>query len=73
MGSIPMLERAEQLGALAVWARDGGRGGRFVLVTGEAGVGKTSLVRAFLNDLPRRTRVFQGACEARRRRIRSRR
>ena len=37
--------------------------GAVVLVSGEAGIGKTSLVRAFLRTLDYRTRVLSGACE----------
>jgi predicted ATPase len=36
--------------------------GRFVLVAGEAGVGKTSLVRAFCDTI-RSGRVLEGACD----------
>ena len=37
--------------------------GRTVLLLGEAGIGKTTLVRAFVASLPRRARVLSGACE----------
>jgi DNA-binding CsgD family transcriptional regulator len=39
-------------------------GGRLVLVGGEAGVGKTALVRAFADRLAGRSRVLWGACDA---------
>ena len=39
-------------------------GGRFVLVFGEAGIGKTSVVRAFQEAARGRVRVVSGACEA---------
>src|SRR5688500_2633716 len=53
-----LLERDELLAALAVALEDGGR---MVFVGGEAGAGKTSLVRALAasTDAP----VLQGACE----------
>jgi predicted ATPase len=34
-----------------------------VLISGEAGIGKTSLVRAFVLDRPDRARVLLGACD----------
>ena len=39
-------------------------GGRVALVFGEAGIGKTSVVRAFKEVARRRVRVVSGACEA---------
>jgi DNA-binding CsgD family transcriptional regulator len=53
-----LLERDEQLEALGSAAR---RGGRLVFVGGEAGVGKTALVRAFAARSG--MRVVQGSCE----------
>jgi DNA-binding CsgD family transcriptional regulator len=38
--------------------------GRLLLVAGEAGVGKTALVRQFCEDCRAQTRVLRGACEA---------
>ncbi|WP_432834877.1 ATP-binding protein [Dactylosporangium sp. CA-092794] len=55
---------------MALWERAGAlaeldglcrAGGRIALVAGEAGIGKSSLVRAFAAD--RRGRVWQGACD----------
>lgn len=40
-----------------------GGSGRFVVVRGEAGVGKTALVRAFTAMLPSSVRVFAGGCD----------
>ena len=60
-----LLERAEELDALAdrfgaVAAR--GRGS-LVLVCGEAGVGKTALLGAFVDGLPPFARLLQVACD----------
>ena len=46
-------------------ALDGAAAGRgsVVLIFGEAGIGKTSLVRAFVRQAPGRARVLQGACD----------
>ena len=47
-GSMQLLERASALDALGGWLADARAGrGRLVLVGGEAGVGKTSLLDEF--------------------------
>jgi ATP/maltotriose-dependent transcriptional regulator MalT len=58
-----LLERSDQLGALdESWASvAGGGGGRLVFVRGEAGAGKSTLVREFC---VRRPRLLWGACDA---------
>ncbi|HKQ42753.1 MAG TPA: AAA family ATPase, partial [Pseudonocardia sp.] len=59
-----LLEREAELAALAqlfASAADG-RGG-VALVSGEAGIGKTTLVSTALAALPARTRVLRGACD----------
>jgi DNA-binding CsgD family transcriptional regulator len=55
-----LIEREEELGSLleAIRAAAGGEG-RFVLLAGEAGAGKTSLV----DELRRREKLLVGACE----------
>ena len=60
-----LLERSEQLRVLASAARAADQGrGSVVLVSGEAGVGKTSLVRAFHSSVPAGARVLTGYCDA---------
>jgi len=59
-----LLERQPQLARLASAVGTAATGrGRVVLVTGEAGIGKTSLVRTFLGGLGRDVRVLRGACD----------
>jgi DNA-binding CsgD family transcriptional regulator len=61
-----LLERTGQLTALA-GALDSvraGAQGRLVLVAGEAGVGKTTLVRRFADEHARAARIVSGACDA---------
>ncbi len=60
-----LLERDESIDALArrlTEVRDGQ--GRMVLIEGEAGIGKTALLRAFCGELGARTRVLWGACDS---------
>ena len=60
-----LLERSEELRVLASAVRTADQGrGSVVLVSGEAGVGKTSLVRVFLSSVPANTRVLTGYCDA---------
>jgi DNA-binding CsgD family transcriptional regulator/tetratricopeptide (TPR) repeat protein len=59
-----LLERAAQLDELSA-ALERARHGRgaTVLVSGEAGIGKTSLLQAFADLIAGKARVFKGACE----------
>ncbi len=60
-----LLERESLLDALTQALGQATAGhGRTVLVTGEAGIGKTSLVEHFVAQQPTATRVLWGACEA---------
>lgn len=59
-----LLERHEELRLLGDAVDRARRGhGSTVLVFGEAGIGKTSLIRAFLSGHGERVRVLSGACE----------
>jgi DNA-binding CsgD family transcriptional regulator len=60
---MELLEREPFLGALGDYAADAASGnGRLVLVTGEAGIGKTSLVDAFRSSYPL-AEWWWGACD----------
>lgn len=61
-----LLERSVQLIALAEQLKvvTETMSGRLVLVSGEAGVGKTALVRRFSDELPHSFRFLAGACDA---------
>lgn len=62
---VALLERDDELALLAASldrARTGA-GGSVVLLSGEAGVGKTSLVRAFTVHAREGARVLLGACD----------
>ena len=59
-----LLERQAELETLSTAVERAGTGrGSAVLLLGEAGIGKTSLVRAFLSAAAGRARVLAGACE----------
>jgi DNA-binding CsgD family transcriptional regulator/tetratricopeptide (TPR) repeat protein len=60
---VTLLERESQLGSLLQYADEArGRTGRLVLISGEAGVGKTSLVEELQSRLPDATWAW-GACD----------
>lgn len=59
-----LLERDAPLAALAqAWASAQAQGGRIVLVAGEAGLGKSSLIQAFVAQLPDPGAVVTGWCD----------
>jgi predicted ATPase len=58
-----LLERDAPLQALIALQRESLAAGRLVFVEGEAGVGKTSLVRAFREAIPSATPSAAGACD----------
>src|SRR5690242_19955132 len=60
---MELLERGSCLGALDEYATDAAAGrGRLVLVTGEAGIGKTAVVDAFREARPDLSWLW-GACD----------
>jgi DNA-binding CsgD family transcriptional regulator/tetratricopeptide (TPR) repeat protein len=61
---VELLERDDALAVLDEAHRAARAGeGRVVFVTGEPGIGKTALVRAFLQRLPSGSRVLVGTCD----------
>ena len=60
-----LLEREQFLTAMASTLQEASTGiGRVVLVSGEAGIGKTSLVERFASEHDGRARILWGGCEA---------
>lgn len=65
LDTMALLERSEQLAALErefALVSECSRG-HVVLVRGEAGIGKTALLRRFCDDLDRSVRVLLAACD----------
>lgn len=60
-----LLERSRELSTLGAFLDDAKESshGRFVFLAGEAGIGKTSLLRGFCADCGRGTRVLWGGCD----------
>ena len=62
---MTLLERDELLAQLhARWSEARGGAGRLVFVEGEAGIGKTTVLRAFAASVRTDAPVYWGACEA---------
>jgi DNA-binding CsgD family transcriptional regulator/tetratricopeptide (TPR) repeat protein len=64
--SRELLERGDQLSVLSdcMDAVESSRRGRLLFIGGEAGVGKTALLRGFCDSRPRGARILWGACDA---------
>jgi DNA-binding CsgD family transcriptional regulator len=61
---LALIERDEPLAALARHLTEAAAGsGRFVVVRGEAGIGKTALLREFLRTCPSEIEILVGACD----------
>jgi DNA-binding CsgD family transcriptional regulator/tetratricopeptide (TPR) repeat protein len=61
---VELLERGPFLHSLSSLLAEASAGdGRLVLIGGEAGVGKTSLVERFCADVRESTRLLQGGCD----------
>jgi DNA-binding CsgD family transcriptional regulator/tetratricopeptide (TPR) repeat protein len=63
---VGLLERGDELGELHGCAAEvaAHRRGRVLLVSGEAGIGKTALLQQFRDELPRRVLKLWGTCDA---------
>jgi predicted ATPase len=60
-----LLEREAELARLQGLFESASSGhGRIAFIGGEAGIGKTSLVRAFVDDIAGEARVATGRCDA---------
>src|SRR5262245_29128783 len=60
---MALVEREQQLEDLDAALAASATAGYIVLVAGEAGIGKTALVRAFAERVPHRTRVVWSRCD----------
>ncbi|HTL07120.1 MAG TPA: AAA family ATPase [Chitinophagaceae bacterium] len=62
---MELLERAEQLTAIqSAFTTVAGGEGHAVFISGEAGIGKTALVKNFCHTLKKQYTVLQGSCDA---------
>lgn len=64
MGDVRLLERTTALAALATAVQDAAAGhGSAVSISGEAGIGKTSVIEAFVEAAADRARFLTGGCD----------
>ncbi|MGA7228249.1 MAG: AAA family ATPase [Acidimicrobiia bacterium] len=63
IGLQPLVERDEQLETLHALMTEPVETGSVVLISGEAGYGKTSLLRTFIAGLDHRYEILEAACE----------
>jgi DNA-binding CsgD family transcriptional regulator len=62
---MELIEREEPLNLLrTLFQNVEEEGGHCVFINGEAGIGKTSLVKEFANGIKNRCQLFQGTCDA---------
>jgi DNA-binding CsgD family transcriptional regulator len=62
---MELIERAGFLASLQTeFQRMAAGEGHCIFVSGEAGIGKTSLVKAFCKELKNRCNIYQGSCDA---------
>jgi DNA-binding CsgD family transcriptional regulator/GTPase SAR1 family protein len=62
---MELLERKDSFDKLSQLVTDVSAGeGKTVLLSGEAGIGKTSLIKYFINNLNSDTEILWGACDA---------
>ena len=63
--AMELIERTEFLVSLQTQLKKAAEGeGRCVFISGEAGIGKTSLVKAFCNERSNHCKIYQGTCDA---------
>lgn len=63
--AMHLLERQQQIETMSQGFAEARAGsGKLILVAGEAGLGKSSLVEQFVSDTRRHARVLWGACDA---------
>jgi DNA-binding CsgD family transcriptional regulator/tetratricopeptide (TPR) repeat protein len=62
---MKLLEREDYLNTMnSIFNGIAGSGGHTLFIAGEAGIGKTSLVREFTNQIEKKIRILSGGCDA---------
>jgi DNA-binding CsgD family transcriptional regulator/tetratricopeptide (TPR) repeat protein len=62
---MKLLEREAYLDTMnSIFKGIAGRGGHTLFIAGEPGIGKTSLVREFTNNIENKIRILSGGCDA---------